>query len=138
MKDKVRNFVPGIIHHIYQRTASREVIFYSISDYLVFFTIICTQTRHFGVRILALCPMPDHIHGAYIADSREKLSGFVGGYTSQFTRAHNPVCHCQGSLFENPFGSAVKVGAKKARANLIYIGNNPVERRLCSHAEKYR
>lgn len=43
-----------------------------------------------------------------------------------------------GELFSRHYGSAVKVGDKKARTTLIYIGNNPVERRLVIRAELYK
>ena len=58
--------------------------------------------------------------------------------STSFAREYNEVCHRQGPLFESPFGSAPKIGAKKARTNLIYVGNNPVERQLSVRAEDYR
>lgn len=39
-------------------------MFYSISDYLVFFTIFCTAARHWDVVVVKLCLMPDHIHNS--------------------------------------------------------------------------
>lgn len=50
----------------------------------------------------------------------------------------NELCRVSGAVFESPFGSAPKIGDKKARTNLIYIGNNPVERQLVKQAEEYR
>ena len=138
MKSRKRAFNRQILLHCYQRTAEGILIFYNVSDYLVFFTLFCIVARKYGVTVLSLCQMPDHIHHATKADSSRQLSAFVGEYTRRFSRKHNETCHHKGALFATPFGSAVKKGDKKGRSNLLYIGNNPVERRLCKHARQYR
>lgn len=58
--------------------------------------------------------------------------------SSKYSHEYNSVCHKKGPLFGRSFGSAPKTGDKKARTNLIYLGNNAPERRLCSKAEEYR
>ncbi len=133
-----RAFSSGILNHCYQRTIDDIVIFYNVSDYLVYFTLFCVTAKKYGVRVLALSPMPDHIHYSVITDSLAGLRAFVDEQTSLFSRANNESCHRRGPLFEVPFGSAPKNGAKKARANIIYVGNNGVERQLASKAEEYR
>lgn len=138
MKQRKRLIVRNVISHCYQRTTGGVVIFYNISDYLVFFTIFCTTARKYKVKILSLCLMADHIHICISEERKGELSAFVREYSKLFSRVHNRTCHTQGNLFESPFGSAPKFGDKKARANLIYIGNNAPERRLCRNAEEYR
>jgi hypothetical protein len=66
------------------------------------------------------------------------LAAFQGESTRKFALVHNPVCHATGPLFESTFGSVPLFGDKKVRTNLCYVGNNPVERRLCKKAEEYR
>lgn len=114
------------------------MIFYTVSDYIVWFTIVCTQARKHGAQILAMCPMPDHIHLSVVTGNRQSLSAFMAEYAHNFAFEHNQVCHRKGDLFQHPFGSAPKVGAKMARTNIIYIANNPVERQLAPRAEEYR
>ena len=138
MKRRKRLFQKGIINHCYQRTVKGNVLFYNVSDCLVFFTIFCMATRKYTVQVLSLCLMPDHIHGTIRARKVQELSAFVGDYTRSFSKVHNETCHRKGALFASPFGSAPKYGDKNARTNLIYVGNNPVERRLCKKAEEYR
>ena len=138
MKNFTRPVFRGILNHCYQRTEEGVVIFYSMSDYLVFFTHFCVFARRHDVQVLSLCLMPDHIHHSTRAWDREALAGFVRDYSSHFSRVHNQTCRYGKRLFESPFGSAPKTGDKKARTNLIYVGNNPVERHLCTAAEKYR
>lgn len=138
MKGGNRHFCSGIVNHTYQRPIEGDVIFYCISDYLVFFTIFCTVAPRYQVRVLRLCQMPDHVHGSIVAMRKTDLWSFVRDYTSIFVKEHNETCHRQGPFFQSPFGSAPKYGDKKARSNFIYLDNNPVERKLCEKAEQYR
>lgn len=136
MKEK-RRFVAGAVNHCYQRTLNGELIFYSVSDYLVCFTHISVASRRHDVRVLSQVLMPDHVHGSVVAEQKSELDAFVQDYTSHFVRAHNAVCHRKAPLF-SPFGSAPKTGSKAIRSNLIYLGNNGPERKLCVKAESYR
>ena len=138
MKGGNRRFVQGAINHIYQIARKGEVIFYSVSDHLVYFTIFCIMAKRYNIRVLKLCQMPDHIHGSVIADRKGDLSCFERDLTSLFAREHNGTCHREGPFFKTPFGSVPKIGEKKERSNLIYVDNNPVERHLCQWAEQYR
>ena len=113
-------------------------MFYSVTDHLVYFTSYCVHAVKNGIRVLALCQMPDHIHDSLIIRDVGQLAAFKREHNAFFANAQNEVFGVKGNLFEHPFGSAVKAGAKKARTNLIYVGNNPVERRLVQNAEEYR
>lgn len=133
-----RNCLKGVINHCYQRPKPPGVIFYSISDFLLFFTIFCVTAPKYKVRVVKLVLMMDHIHHSTIEDRKGDLSKFVGEYSALFAREHNVTCHRKGDYFEHPFKSAPKNGEKKARTNLIYLNNNPVERRMVKQAEDYR
>ena len=43
------------ILHIYQNTPNGELLFYTLSDFLAFFTLVCTTARRFGIRIIGIC-----------------------------------------------------------------------------------
>ena len=138
MRGGNRFFTRGVINHIYQRPIEPSVIFYNVCDHLVYFTIVCTMARKYDVRILKLCQMPDHVHGSWVAERKRDLFGLERDITSTFVREHNKVWHRKGPFFQSPFGSTPKYTEKKARSNLIYVDNNPVERKLCELAEQYR
>ena len=127
-----------MITHCYQRTIDRFLIFYSVRDFIVFFSILSVAARRRRIRIYKLCLMPDHYHIALSAGSAKDLILFIQELTSRFARAQNIELNRKGSLFERPFGHATKKLEKSARSTLIYIDNNPVERHLCKHAEEYR
>ena len=135
---KKRKVFDAVPNHCYQRSVNNQVIFYSISDFLLFFTVFCTAARRYPIVVLKLVLMYDHLHHSTLAPSTDVLSAFIRDYTSIFVREYNPVCHRKGALFQMPYGSAPKFGDKKIRSNLIYLDNNPVERKLSKFAEDYQ
>ena len=66
------------------------------------------------------------------------MSQFVSSVTSVFVRQYNDDLGRTGPLFEERFGSAPKSDRKKLVSAIIYLGNNPVEKRICIKAEEYR
>ncbi len=135
---KSRKFTNDILHHCYQRSADGGVLFYDFCDHLVYFTLYCVLAREYEITVLASCHMADHIHDALITSRKENLVSFKKSLNARFAKQYNAIGKTQGAVFESPFGSAPKYGAKSARTNLIYIWNNPVERQLVRLAEEYR
>ena len=133
-----RIVVEGEVHHVYQKTKGGVVIFYSLRDYLVFFTIFCTIAEKLDVTVLALCPMPDHLHNASRFKTLEQLDKFVQMYSRIFAREWNKARKRRGSVFQKRFGSAVKISNKQVRTTINYNNNNPVERKITLRAEEYR
>lgn len=128
----------GTFYHCYQRTLDRGVIFYSLSDYLTYFTIISVKAPKYKIKVLKLVQMPDHIHQSCIELAERQLGLFVKDVTSTFTREYNRAWNRKGVMFEGPFGRAPKYKDKSIRTNLTYLDNNPVERNLVEFAEQYR
>ena len=138
MKYKKRKFTPRECLHIYQRTTSGFNIFYDREDALVFYTIYSVLAKFYNVKVLALCLMVDHVHSLLSSETLNGVSDFIRHYTSLFVSEYNQSIGRHGALFHKSFGSAPKVGAKKVRSTIVYVGNNPVEKALCSKAEEYR
>lgn len=135
---KKRKVYKDIINHCYQRLEDRGVLFYSVSDHLVFFTTFCICASKHKVKVLKLVQMPDHIHHATVELASGELSAFCHDYASRFASMYNKRWGLKGPLFEHPFQSVPKVGAKKARTILLYLDNNPQERQLVQKAEDYQ
>lgn len=135
---KRRVIYKGILNHCCQRTVDRGVLFYSYSDHLAYFTQYCVMARKYNIQVLSLCQMPDHVHDSVIANRKLDLEKFKQDTNSWYAMRWNERYGLHGPVFEQSFGSAPKSGDKKARTNLVYVGNNPVERRLVEKAEDYR
>ena len=133
-----RRFKHGAANHVYQRTINRYNIFYDHFDYIVYFTILSVVSEKYDILISGLCLMIDHIHILINARSKTILSRFVSHVTSLFVREYNSSVGRHGPLFEERFGSAPKSDKKRLLSCIIYIGNNPVEKKLCVSADEYR
>ena len=73
---KRRRFLSGVPNHIYQRSLKGTVLFYSLEDCLVYFTVFCTYAKRYGVTVLGLCEMYDHIHQLVQVHDLQTLSEF--------------------------------------------------------------
>ena len=135
---KRRKFYKNTWTHCYQMTADYGVLFYTYSDHLVYFTHYCTLARKHRIRVLALCQMPDHVHDTILTDRKENQERFKRETNTFFSKRHNERFRRKGSVLKGPYGSAPKFEDKRIRSNLIYVENNPVERKLVVRAEKYR
>ncbi len=127
----------GAVGHIYQRAQSGFVVFYSVKDSLVFFTVFSLTAVKHDVKVLGLCLMYNHIHVLVEADSHETVAGFVQEFCSKFSKAYNARHGLKGRLFST-FGLSNKRGEKQVRTALAYLYNNPVEDRLCARAEEWQ
>lgn len=135
---KKRRFSNEGVMHVYQRTIEGFNLFYSMEDFLVFYTIVAVKARQYGICLFGLCLMIDHIHLLLHAMNLSMMSRFISAYTSLFVREFNTRTGRTGSLFDTPYGSALKLELKNIRSAIAYLFNNPVEKQLCRKAEQYR
>ena len=135
---KKRRFYRSALNHCYERTVNGCLCFYTISDYLVFFTILCVAARRYSITLIKVSLMPDHFHISCFCNNPQDLASFIRYTSAVYAMEFNTVCGRKGQLFHKSFGSAPKSTDKAIRTNLIYVDNNPRERYLCSKAEEYR
>lgn len=133
-----RDYNQDTVLHLYQKTENGFLLFYTVSDYLVFFTTICCHARKRKIRLYGIAPMQDHFHIMADADRREKVSDFMRDSTSRYALALNASIHSSGRIFHKSFGSAEKKGDKAIRTCASYLYNNAGEKKLCTRAENYR
>ena len=128
----------GAIHHVYQNTRKGYLIFYSVKDYLILFSIIAVIARRYGIQILGISMMPDHIHLIVHVHDSDRFRAFVRDYASIFAKSYNRHYALSGPLFNSPFGCAPKKTHKKIRSAIAYVYNNPVEGHLALKVENDR
>ena len=131
------SFDSEAVYHIYQRTIDGFLLFYKQKDYLILYTWIAVAARKYGIIVLGVCPMVDHLHLLVKAKSYDSIRRFVTYYSCNYTKEFHVQYGTQGELFDGPFGIAKKVGAKAIRTAIAYLYNNPVEKKLCRRAEEY-
>lgn len=126
------------VHHVYQNTRNGHLIFYSVKDYLILFSVISAMSRRYGIKIMGISMMPDHIHLIVLVRDPKRFRAFIRDYTSIFTKLYNRHYSLSGPLFNTPFGCAPKLSHKKIRSAIAYVYNNPVEGRLAHKVEEDR
>lgn len=135
---KRRRFYRGVVNHIYQKTSSGHNIFYGYEDFLMFFTMMSVSVRSAEVQVFSLCLMYNHFHSLTKTEVVQQLSDLMNHCCSWFAREFNLSTGRRGQLFKKNFGSAPKRDDKAVRNAINYIGNNPVEKRICVRPEQYR
>ena len=133
-----RDAIQSTAVHIYSRAENGYLLFYTISDFLVFFTIASVTARKRGISILGVSPMFDHLHYVSDAYSRREVFDFVRDTESQYAIELNKELGSSGRVFHKSFGSSIKRGEKAVRTTCSYCYNNPGEKKLCNRAEEYR
>lgn len=131
-------FRADAVQHIYQRSCDHGVIFYSVDDRLVYYSLAAVKARMHNVRITAASIMFTHIHQAASADSLQAIRAYLHDLDSAYSRLYNHHYSRTGRLFEKPPGRSQKTTLKEKRSNFIYISNNHVEKRLCLDAVQER
>ena len=128
----------GSVYHIYQRSADGFLLFYSVRDYLVFFSIVSVAAERYGIKLLGICQMVDHVHLLVAVQDKKQIPVFIQFYTSHYARYFNRDSGFSGAVFSRRYGIAEKRGDKKIRTAIAYLYNNPVEKGLGRRAEECR
>lgn len=129
-----KRIIPGELHHVYQRSYDRGLLFYSSADVLTYFTICMTMAKRYEIRVIGVCPMRDHVHQLVIPPSVSAMTKFEMGTNRLYAREFNLDISRQGQIFEHSYDFAVKRDGKRARSSIIYLYDNPVEKQLCKKA----
>lgn len=132
------NFAPSAVHHVYHRALDKGVIFYSLEDRLVYYTLAAVMSRRHGVSVLAASIMFTHTHQSIVAPSLEAYRCYLHDLESTFVRRYNVYHSRTGSLYARNPGHSQKMSSKEKRTNIIYVYNNHVEKQICTKAVQHR
>lgn len=138
MRGHKRKLPSDTFQHIYIRSVNQFVIFYSMEDRLVYYTIFAVMAKRYGIIVLAMVLMFDHVHHLIKSVSRALYGKFEGVTTSTFAMAFNRDSGRKGPLFVKAYGNAPKRRDKDVRSCIAYNYNNSVEKLLFTRAEMDR
>lgn len=138
MKGSGEHYNKYALQHIYQRAEDRGVIFYSIEDRLVYYTLSACMAKRHNIRVAAAAIMFTHTHQSIVAQSLPQIRAYLHDTNSSFARMYNNRYGRTGRLFDKSPGRSQKYSSKEQRTNLIYVFNNHVEKHLCHSASEER
>lgn len=135
---KRRRFKEGVPLHIYTKGRNSYGIFYTVEDFILYFTMYSVYSRKYNIRTLAFNPMINHTHEVCYTNSLKELSRFRQVLESKFAWEHNLARGRTGEVFKHNFGSAPKYVGKIIKSAIAYVNNNSVAGNLKSRALEYK
>lgn len=108
-----------------QRGTGRQVVFYTRRDRAVYLRLLKENSQRAGVRILAYCLMPNHIHLVAVPEEEGSLAVALRrthGRYAQYLNARKLRC---GHLWQNRFYSCA-LDERHLWMALRYVERNPV------------
>ena len=133
-----RKTAQGALYHTYKITRDRGVLFYRAEDHLVYYTLQSVLARKHRLSVLGTSHMFTHVHEGALPEDMVQLSAYEHDLSILFAREYNRETVRSGALFERHFGSAPKRNDKERRSCMVYIFNNPVEKKLVHRAQEDR
>ena len=126
----------GTAHHLMQRAAAHRTVFETDSDCLVYLSLLRQYSRLDGLRILAYCLMPDHVHLVAVperADSMARALSKAHGLYSAYLNTRQ--CRA-GPLWQARYYSC-PLDAAHVWVALRYVERNPVRASLAAQPAAY-
>ena len=131
-----RLVIPDIAHHVTQRGNRRQPVFFSEEDYAAYRELVAAACRARGVRCLAWCLMPNHVHLILVPADADGLRGALADAHRRYSRRINFAHGWTGYLFQGRFASYPMDDAHLMTA-VRYVELNPVWAKLAGRAEDW-
>lgn len=131
-----RLVAPGFPHHVTQRGARRQQVFFSDADYAAYLDILGEEARGRGVTVWAYCLMPNHAHLVLVPDAQDSLARTLGVAHARYARRINQPRGWSGHLWQSRFFSCPMDEAYTV-ATVRYILRNPVRSGLTMAPEEW-
>jgi len=132
-----RLVVPGLPHHVTQRGNRRQRVFRSQYDLSKYCSIADRCLYEAGVRVLAFCLMPNHVHFILVPPESDSLSKAVQRMHTSFSLYSNLAWQNCGHLWQGRFYSCA-LDATHLYNAIRYVEMNPVRAGLVQKPSLYR
>src|SRR4051794_15803990 len=131
-----RIVVPGIAHHVTQRGNRRQEGFFSDEDYGAYKALVAEACAQNGVRCLAWCLMPNHVHLIMVPSTADGLRAALADAHRRYSRRINFAKGWTGYLWQGRFAS-YPMDEAHLMAAVRYVELNPVKAKLVRRAEDW-
>jgi len=137
MSRLARIVVPGCPHHITQRGVRSMRIFSNDGERLDYLRLLRVHAEKHGVRFIAYCLMPNHIHLVAIPERADSLARALGEAHRLYTTSVNSGIGVRGYLFQGRFYSC-PMDERHTVSAIAYVERNPVRAGLSFKAWEYQ
>jgi putative transposase len=132
-----RVVAPGVPHHVTQRGNRRQQVFFSDADYETYRDMLAEGCRAAGVKVLAYCLMPNHVHLILVPPDEDGLRAALGEVHRRYTRLVNFREGWRGYLWQGRFAS-FPMDEDYLLSCIRYVELNPVRAKLVTRARDWR
>jgi len=132
-----RCVVPGLAYHVTQRGSNRERVFFCVSDYHMYLSLLREHAAHAKVRVLTYCLMTNHIHLVVVPEEAESLAVLFRRVHGRYAQYLNTRRHRSGHLWQARFYSC-PLSENQLWVALRYVERNPCRALIAARPELYR
>jgi len=136
--DKPRNFYINTFHHLYNRGAFQQNIFFETNDYEYFLRKLKEYKDKYSIKILSYCLITNHFH-LFVKQTLEEqtISNFISGLTNSYTKGINTKYKRNGVLFSGKTKSKQIEDDSYFKWVVKYILENPVKAKIAKQFDEY-
>jgi len=136
--NKPRLFQADTYHHLYNRGANKQEVFFDIKDYNYFREKLLLYKLKYEIEILCYCLMPNHFHFFVRQTKKDKPIGkFIGDLINSYSKTINKKYRRSGILFEGRTKNKIVYDENAFPVLTKYILLNPVRAKLCGSFYEY-
>jgi putative transposase len=131
-----RVVVTGVAHHVTQRGTGRQTVFHTRSDRRVYLRLLTENSHRAGLRILAYCLMPNHIHLIAVPEREDSLAVALRRAHGRYAQYFNARKLRSGHLWQNRFYSC-PMDQSHLWTAIRYVELNPTRANLAGQPGEY-
>jgi len=112
-------------------------VFFSDADYAAYLELLRERCPDAGLKVLAYCLMPNHVHLVVVPETEDSLRAGLAEAHRRYTRRVNDREGWRGHLWQERFGSFV-LDEGHLWAAVRYVERNPVRAGLAKEPQNWR
>ncbi|MEY4701686.1 MAG: hypothetical protein RL326_1873 [Pseudomonadota bacterium] len=136
MPRRSRTVIPRIPHHVTQRGARRQDVFFTDRDRFVYLDLLSHNAARYGADLLAYTLMTNHVHHLVVPHEKDSLQWVFQVTHKRYAEYLNTRHNWTGHLWQSRFYSSA-VDDSYFWTAVKYIYRNPVEAGMAAHAMDY-
>ena len=137
MPRQARLVVPGAPHHVVQRGARGQTVFFDEADYAAYLDLLAPRCRGVSCAVWGYCLMPNHVHLILVPESASGLRAALAPTHRAYSQHINSRQSRRGHLWQERFHSFAMDEAHLLSA-ARYVERNPVRAGLVQAPEDWQ
>jgi REP element-mobilizing transposase RayT len=126
-----RKYFRGTFHHLYNRGANKNLIFFERENYFYFLKKLNLYKTKYQIEILAYCLMPNHFH-LFVKQKTDQftISKFISNLLNSYVKSINKRYRRSGTLFESKTKNKIITDENYFIWIIKYILENPLKAKI--------